>query len=541
MRELEKVKSTLLVLPTGTGKTVVFSHVAHHFSHKNRVMVLAHREELIRQAASKINAITGVNPGIEMANERADTGMYGKCKFVVSSIQTLGTGRMMDFDPADFALVITDECHHATAPSYRKVYQHLLSGGAKHLGVTATPDRADEEALGQIFQSVAYDYELPDAIRDGWLTPILQTSIFVKNLNYSDARSVAGDFNQGDIARAQSEEETLQSMIVPMIDRAGRRKTIVFATPGNAKTDEGDFHIAERMTEIIERYRPGQVHRISQDTPKDDRRQILRDYADGKFQFLVNVGVLTEGFDDPSIEVVAITRPTKSRSLYAQMIGRGTRPLPGLVDGIESASHRKSAIAHSRKPSVEVIDFTGNCGKHKLVTAIDILGGEYSDQEIERVKRQIEKNPGVAIDPEQALAENRKKVQDELTQHNDWRKHINASVEYEATAINPFDALDVQYIRERGWDKGKAPTENQMTLLKNHGIVADTFTRAQANAVITKIVERQKAGMASYSQVKELRLRGVKGDVTAAQAAMVLGGKNADRIKEITSRYAKLV
>ena len=536
LRELEKVNSTIIVLPTGTGKTVVFSHLTKTYLNRGRVMVLAHREELIRQAAEKIHKITGIIPGIEMAAERADGGMYGKSRVVVSSIQTLITGRMHNFDPAEFSLVITDECHHSVAASYAKVYEHMLKGGAKHVGVTATPDRSDEEALGKVFETVAYDYELPDAIHDGWLCPILQTSIFVKGLDYSNVKTTAGDMNQGDIAKAQKEEKVLQGMIVPMIEAARNRKTIVFATPGSARTEDSYFKIAEKMTEIIAGYRPGQVHRVSQDTPKEDRRQILRNFATGKFQYLVNVGVLTEGFDDPSIEVVAVTRPTKSRSLYAQMIGRGTRPLPGIVDQYGEATQRRRAIETSAKPSVEVIDFTANVGNHKLINTTDILGGNYSDEEIARVKKQIERNGGKAMDPEKMLEENRRKVKEQ----NEWRKHITAKVEYEAKSVNPFDVLDIPFVRERGWDVGKLPSPAQVQMLKNQGIDASKMNRAQAGAIITKIVERQRQGMASYATTTQLRKIGVKGEVTAAQAAVLLGGKAAERIRAITDRYAAL-
>ncbi|NBW22916.1 MAG: DEAD/DEAH box helicase, partial [Caulobacteraceae bacterium] len=292
--ELENSKSTLVVLPTGGGKTVCFAHLVGHFMKQGRVMVIAHREELIRQAASKIEQIVGYRPAIEMADEWADEEGFNRPKVVVASVQTLVTGRVNRFNPEDFALVITDEAHHCIAQSYRKVYDHILRGKTKHLGVTATPDRADEQALGQVFQTVAFDYELPQIIDDGWLVPIRQKLVMVEGLDYSKVKTTAGDLNQGDVAKAQANEQILHEMIAPIIDIAGTKKTIVFATPGSKKTEDGedDFHIAQRMTEILNRHRPNAARRVSQDTPKVERRQMLQDFAAGRFQFLVNVGVL---------------------------------------------------------------------------------------------------------------------------------------------------------------------------------------------------------------------------------------------------------
>jgi type I site-specific restriction endonuclease len=286
------------------------------------------------------------------------------------------------------------------------------------------------------------------------------------------------------------------------------------------------------MTEIIERYAPGQARRVSQDTPKDERREMLADYASGRFQFLVNVGVLTEGFDDPSIQVVAVTRPTESRSLYAQMIGRGTRPLPGIVDRLSTAQDRVEAIKASTKPHVEVIDFTGNSGKHKLITTADILGGNYSDAEVAKVREQIEKGGG-AVDVAKALEEARAHT---LAQR-ERRFVVTAKTDYEVRSVNPFDVFDIPYVHERGWDLGKNPTANQIAILTQNGIRTEHFSRSQAAAVITEIMNRQRSGRASFKQAKELKSKNLDGNVSAAQAAILLGGPKADRMKAIAERY----
>jgi len=529
INELESNASTLIVLPTGAGKTVVFSNIAKHFMTKGRVMIMAHREELIRQASNKIKQIVGYQPAIEMAMEWSNEDGFMKPKIVVSSVQTLSTGRILRFKPEEFSLLITDEAHHATSDSYRKVYKHMLSRGCKHLGVTATPDRADESALGQIFETVAMNYELPDIIHDGWLVPIRQKMITITGLNYSNVKTTAGDLNQADVAAAQADEEILHSMCDPIVQMSGNKKTIVFATPGSKKSD-GDtdgFHIAERMTEIINRHKPDSARRVSQDTPKPERRQMLQDFAAGRFQYLVNVGVLTEGFDEPGVEMVAITRPTKSRSLYSQMIGRGTRPLPGIVDPFEHADQRRNAIDASAKSHVEVLDFVGNSGRHKLVTTADILGGNYDEDVIAKAKAKAEESDE-AVDMSEMLEQ----INDEIKEDKKrkLREMIIANAAFKVTYVDPFDVFDLQPVRERDWDKGRPPTINQIRALERLGIPVKDMTRTKAARVLDEAYRRRDEGLVSYRQI-----------AAGADPTMTLTALNQDRFAKWSEKFRKVV
>jgi superfamily II DNA or RNA helicase len=307
---------TLVVLPTGGGKTIVAGHVARRLlAGGGRVMVVAHRDELVRQAADKFAAVTGIMPAIEKADDRSlEEGIHGPPRIVVSSVQTqvsgrAGSERMRRFHPGDFALLWVDEAHHAPAETWRRVIDYYGQNlGCKVLGVTATADRADGEELGQVFQSVAYRYELPDIIEDGYLVPIRQSRVRIDGLDFSRCRTTAGDLNQGDLEAAMLAEKPFHGVAHATIEtacglprdsmtgirddedrtarleeligaRGRRRKTLVF-TVGIAQ--------AERMAEVFNRWIPQSAASIDGTMTMELRRKTLRWFKDGKIQFLVN-------------------------------------------------------------------------------------------------------------------------------------------------------------------------------------------------------------------------------------------------------------
>ena len=212
---LRKNSSTLIVMPTGTGKTIVFSELINKAS--GRVMVIAHREELIHQAARNVQAVCGFHPSIEMAELKDHGGMFAS-KCVVASVQTLnaskdGVHRRNKFNPHEFGLLVIDEAHHAVAKSYLNTIKYFQRNpNIKVCGVSATPDRADKLALGRVFESVAYNYEVYDAIQDGWLVPVVTNQVIVDSLDFSHVRKTAGDFNQGDLAKVVELESSLHGI-----------------------------------------------------------------------------------------------------------------------------------------------------------------------------------------------------------------------------------------------------------------------------------------------------------------------------------------
>jgi superfamily II DNA or RNA helicase len=522
-REWQENNSTLVVLPTGLGKTVVFSDIIRR-AFPRRAIVLAHREELIWQARDKIKKVTGLTCEVEMGDYQAcENGMFGKAQVVVSTIQTQcaggdGGGRMGKFDPMEFGVLVIDEAHHACSPSYRRVIDYYRSNpNLKVLGVTATPDRSDEEALGQVFQTVACDYEIVDAINDGWLVPIEQQMVNVAGLDFSQVRTTAGDLNGADLAAVLEAEKNMHEMAGPSIDIIGSKRALVFTA---------SVKQAETLAEIFNRHRSGMASWVCGKTDKEDRRRLLKDFSEGKIQVICNCGVLTEGFDDPGVEVVIMGRPTKSRSLYAQMVGRATRPLPGVVDGPETPDERTAAIASSGKPSCLVVDFSGNSGKHKLMTSADILGGNVSDEVIQRAVNNAKK-AGKPVRMDEAMLEEEQKLKEEIEtkrRAEEARKaRLIAKAKYTTQTVSPFDVFQVQPVAERGWDKGHTLSEKQRSLLLKQGINPDGMPFGQARQLLNEIFRRWDGKLCSYKQAAWLSKHGYDAkNTTIEQASKIM-------------------
>ncbi|HOK67725.1 MAG TPA: DEAD/DEAH box helicase [Anaerohalosphaeraceae bacterium] len=506
LEEFRTHQSALTVMATGLGKTVYFSHVARHFVERGRIMVIAHREELVSQNANTLSSVCGIEADIEMADSYAMENEWLRSNLVVSSVQTQIAGReeerrMCRFKPEDFSMLIIDEAHHATAASYRRVIEYYKRNPAlRVLGVTATPDRADEMALGAIFETVAYEYGILDGIENGWLVPINQTCVYVQDLDFSEVRTTAGDLNAKDLAAVMEYEEALHGIAYPTIEIAGDRRTLVFAA---------SVAHAERLCEILNRHKHGSASFVCGTTPKEYRREVFSRFRDGTIQFLVNVGVATEGFDEPGIEVVVMARPTKSRCLYTQMVGRGTRPLPRIVDCLRTAEERRAAIAASAKPSVEIIDFVGNAGRHKLVNTADILGGKYPDEVIE-LARETARKSGKPVDMLSELQRAEREIahRRRLAEEAELRRKITAKAKYSVKRVDPFDLFDMVPHREPAWHKGRVPTQKQIEFLRRNGVETEGMSFVHASQVISEILRRHKEGLCTLKQAKILKRYG---------------------------------
>lgn len=396
--------------------------------------------------------------------------------------------------------LLVHNCHHAVSASYRNVINHFKQNlFLKVLGVTATPDRTDEAALGQIFEDVSYEYGIAEGVDDGWLSGVIQNQVFVNSLDFSNINTRLGDLAENELAAIMEFEENLHGVVSPVIKIAGDRKTLVFAS---------SVAHAERMSEIFNRHEPGSSNFVTGTTPKDVRREVFADFHRGKIKRLCNVGVATEGFDEPGIQVVAMARPTKSRCLYTQMIGRGCRPSESIayqLNECEDTAERRRMIAASDKPSVEIIDFTGNCGRHKLVSTADILGGKYPDEVVELTKSVVEQKTrkGVAVDMPTEL----KKVEAELRRRRrmcleaKMRQDITLNAKFAIKGVDPFDILDITPRRIPGWSRGKEPTENMRKFLERRNVNVDDMNFIHAGQLIGEIRKREgEAGVMPFGK-----------------------------------------
>ena len=305
------IQKTLLVLPTGCGKTIVFAKVTEEcVRNGDRVLILAHRGELLDQASDKIAKATGLGCATEKAEESCLGSWF---RIVVGSVQSMMREKRLSRFPKDyFDTIIIDEAHHCISDSYQRVLQHFPQ--SKVLGVTATPDRGDMKNLGTVFESLAYEYTLPKAIKEGYLSPIKAVTIPLK-VDLTGVGMQSGDFKAGDLGTAL--DPYLHEIAEEMRKYCQDRKTVVFLPL--VKT-------SQKFRDILNEngFRAAEVNGDSQ-----DRAQILEDFEAGRYNVLCNSMLLTEGWDCPSVDCIVVLRPTKVRSLYCQMVGRGTRLSPG--------------------------------------------------------------------------------------------------------------------------------------------------------------------------------------------------------------------
>jgi superfamily II DNA or RNA helicase len=295
LRELLEVgvESTLIVLPTGMGKTVIFSRMASEWDRGN-VLILAHRIELLDQAADKLRDELGYRPPIEQGMRGMDEdAIWQGGNVVVGSVQTMrNVKRMRKYRDHPFGLVIVDEAHHAVSASYRRIIEQCLemNPSCKILGVTATPNRADEAALGIVFGSVAYGMDLKQGIDLGWLVDIRQEFIHLDedSVDFSNLRLVKdkmgeSDFRREELEQILTEENALHAMSKPILDRSQNGEQCLIFNAGVAH--------AHLMAAVLNRYKDQSAAAVDGKTDKDERRKIVESFQEGKLKYLCNFGV----------------------------------------------------------------------------------------------------------------------------------------------------------------------------------------------------------------------------------------------------------
>lgn len=335
-----------VVLPTGMGKTVIFSDlVAQAVTvHEKRSLILVHRDELVKQAAQKIRS---VNRSVSVGIVKAASDEHG-ADVVIASVQTLArASRRSRIDPGAFGLIIVDECHHAAAKSYRDVLEYFGAfrdrDATLTAGFTATMTRADNLGLGDVWEKVVYERDILYGIGEGYLSDVRGVEVTVDGLDLGEVARTRGDYQEGALGEALESCGAGAIIAAKYIEHAGSRSGVLFApTVATARSMAGDFNDAGIKTEVV-----------TGETPPDERDAIYRRFADGTTQVLSNCMVLTEGWDAPIAKVAVIARPTTSQSLYVQMAGRVLRPYPG-------------------EPEALILDVMGVSGKLQLATISDL-------------------------------------------------------------------------------------------------------------------------------------------------------------------------
>lgn len=522
--EWESVCATAVVMATGLGKTVVFSRVLERKG--CRTLVLAHRRELIYQACKTIREVTGIEAEIEMGWTRVDTNGFHLPKVVVATVQSMAN-RLEKWKPDDFGLIIIDEFHHSTAPSYRKILNHFKQNpNLKILGVTATPDRADEESLSQMVDSVAFKFDIYDGVESGWLVPVTAQYCEVASLDLSHVRTTAGDLNQGDLAKIMEAEENVQGVCQPALEVLyGLVPKTLSAVPvpewgayiaGLAKTPRRAIVFtvsvaqAEACCNILNRVVPGIAEWICGETPEEDREAILKRYHSGQTPVCVNCAVLLEGFDAPPTEIIFMAKPTKSRSAYTQMAGRATRTLPGVVDGLETPEARKAAIGASPKPRARIIDFVGNSGRHKLVTALDILSGKCTLEALEYAKQKALKE-GKPVTVLRALSnaeievenERKRKAEAKRLAEEARKRNVVAKVNFNVRDVDPFGQTRFFAATPKNGHAGPPATPKQKAVIGRFGINPSNLTKKRAGWILGILADNKWRLPQKYEFLRE--------------------------------------
>ncbi len=508
--------SSLVVMATGLGKTRVVSAIIKHWP--GRVLFLAHRDELLEQGRAELARQTGEWVDLEKAEFHA----Y-KARIVVASIQTLSK-QVKDWTGAlemrrlkkllaagPFTLVVVDEAHRAVAPTYRRVLDAL---GCKTLGVTATSDRLDKQSVGKVFEDCAYRMDILSGIESGYLVPTHARHVELESIDLRDVRSSRAEgglnLHELDEAMVRAVEHITSETRNLEPDRQG----IAFF-PGVRSAE----YAAERFNAI----RPGSAICITGDTDPDDRRAMVAEFKRGGYQYLANCQVATEGFDAPGASLIIQGRPTKSRMLYTQMVGRATRVLPNVVDGLPGdglAGQRRDAIEWSDKPSAMVLDFAGNCGRHSLVGPEDVFVGDHSDTEVARAKAIAKNHDSEALDPQETL----KLAREELRA---MAAAIQSKVRSKVRGVDPFQVFGLD-TGHGNYGKSR-PSERMLGALQRAGIPGaqlKAIDKGGAKRLMDAIGQRRSKNLCTFKQLAKLQQFGVK------EAGFSQAGRALDYLQE---------
>lgn len=472
-------QAVLAVLATGLGKTVLAAELIRRFlagqippacGGGQAALFLAHRDELLTQTLNKLQ-LAGIVGEREQASRRASLG----APVVVASVQSLQRARLERFSPSHFGLVVVDEAHHSAARSYvaiRQRFSHALV-----LGLTATADRADGKALGEHFARVAFQLDIRDGIAQRWLAPIARKSITVDAIKLDGVKKVAGDFAQGELSSVMTSDAAIHGVCTPLVEQAGDRRTIVFCA---------SVQQAHETARVLREAHGKRAIAVDGSADTDERRYAVESFARGDVQFLANCALFTEGFDDPGIRCVAVARPTLSRALYVQMVGRGTRLLGRSLE--ESIANGKSDVL--------VLDFAGT-SRHQLVSMVDALAGSAAAAVREEMKRLLDAGE---TDVQKALAVAEANIA--------ARPAVTPAVVYRSSQLDPILG---QWLEPTVGGTRPLEASTLAQLEKEMGISKPPpgITEEEARRWLVAHRKRKSAGLCSMKQMRALGRAGI--------------------------------
>lgn len=523
-----------------TGKSRLFRRVAEGAAEKgHRSMLIVRGDALVRQAATHFRA-SGLSVGVEMGTMRS----AGE-QVVVASVDSL-RGRMDRFTKSDFAVVQIDECHHCMAPSQLRILADLgfavpevsdkgeilesktpRETDALLVGYTATPDRGDKLDIMQVFETVAFEYDIQTAIGDGWLVPIRQEMCVLDGLDLSKVRTAAGDLSAAELGRVL--EPLIEPMAREICEVAGMRPTIIYSPL---------VKLAHQMTDVLRRVEPGpRVETIDGATDDQRRQEFFAAFQQGVLQRLSSVGTLTEGVDLPAAAVAAVCRMTKVRALYTQIVGRVLRLPPG-VDHLPTAEARRLAISRSVKPYATVLDFAGNSGRHKLVRLIDLFTDDLAPGVADLAAKHLDEADG---DPMGAIGL-------ALSEIEEMVARVRGS-KIERILVDPFELWDIPRQRD-SWGRlatpaqvdtllnagvvpvkrGRSPTEQAAAMKAARDEISRLFDFKSASKMIDRIVGRTRQDLATVKQVRMLISKGIPRD-RAMELTFADANKSIDELE----------
>lgn len=533
MAAFEQHQRVLGEAATGLGKAVLIQWLVKQFVDQGRrVLVLADMGVLVDQLAATIRNGTGIEPAIERADERADGFLRHKSPVIVSTVQTQFSGpnhamRCMRFDPHEFGLVVADEAEAFIAPKYRAVLKHYLKTNkrCKLFGCTATPLRSDGQGMGRVFQHVAFRRPIRWGVENGYLVPPRQGSVVV-NADWSTLRTSKGDYADSSLSRILSDmgEQKSLEFAKGIIDQAGDKQSIVVLPKVNN---------AIAVSQFINAHSPNSARFIHGRMADAEVRETLDAHKAHEFQFLCSVNMLTKGYDDPGIHNIFMCRPTRSKRLYTQVLGRGARLADPSIGGLESVEERRSAIYRSEKPYMTMFNMVGQVPTVRDLNVVDVLAGrevEPSARALASKRMQDRPDRDALAEIEAAIAEDAA-IREQLAAEE--RERVRVEAEVVARFTDPFGAVSQPEFKDRiPWQSATKPAPRTVELLRRNRVpqhVIERLSASEAGQLSRRIIQRHHVGLSTYRQCEFLRQHGIDAhNMTKAEASeridKVIGG-----------------